>query len=71
MSWNYRVMKRKNKSGEYEFGIYEVYYDEEGNIESWTENPVTPVCSSGDGLLYELNLMIDALKKDILVYRED
>lgn len=35
MSCNYSVMKRKNESGEYDFGIYEVYYDKNGNVESW------------------------------------
>jgi hypothetical protein len=64
-------MKRKNESGEYEFGIYEVYYDKNGNIESWTENPLTPVCPSEEGLLYELNLMLDALKKDTLIHTQD
>lgn len=68
MSWNYRVMKRKNESGEYEFGIYEVYYDKNGNIESWTENSLTPVCTSEEGLLDELNLMLDAFKKETLPF---
>lgn len=71
MSWNYRVLKRKNESGEYEFGIYEVYYDNNENIESWTENPLTPVCASEEGLLEEMNLMLDALKKDTLIYKQD
>ena len=71
MNWNYRVMKRKNESGEYEFGIYEVYYDENGNIKGWTANALTPVCPSVEDLLCELNLMVDALKEDTLIYKQD
>jgi hypothetical protein len=70
MSWNYRIMKRKNETGEYEFGIYEVYYDEKGNIESWTENSITPTCASEEDLNSELVLMLEAFKKETILYRE-
>ncbi len=45
MNWNYRVMKRKNESGEYEFGIYEVmiqYYIElqKGSDLEFEKDPV-------------------------------
>jgi hypothetical protein len=68
MSWNYRVLKKKNESGEYEFGIYEVYYDDNGNIRGSTEMPLTPTCASEDDLLHELTIMMEALKKDTLDY---
>lgn len=71
MTWNYRVMKRKNESGEYDFGIYEVFYDENGKVVSWTKESMTPVCPSEADLDYELNLMREALKKDTLLYTED
>ena len=64
-------MKKKNESGEYEFGIYEVYYDDKGNAAYWTKDSLTPVCSSEEDLDYELNLMREALKKDTLLYIED
>ena len=64
-------MKRKNKSGEYDFGIYEVYYDDMGNVISWTQDSMTPVCPSEEGLDYELTLMREALKKETLLYTED
>lgn len=68
MTWNYRVMKRKNEKGEYDFGIYEVFYDDNGKVVSWTQESMTPVCSSEDGLDHELNLMRETLKKDTLLY---
>jgi hypothetical protein len=71
MTWNYRVMKRKNQSGEYDFGIYEVYYDDKGSVVSWTKEPITPVSPSEEGLDHELNLMREALKKETLLYIED
>jgi hypothetical protein len=71
MTWNYRVIKRKNQSGEYDFGIYEVYYDDKGSVVSWTKEPITPVCPSEEGLDHELNLMREALKKETLLYIED
>ena len=64
-------MKKKNESGEYDFGIYEVYYDDKGNATSWTKESMTPVCSSEEDLDYELNLMHEAFKKDTLLYIED
>lgn len=71
MSWNYRVMKRKNESGDYDFGVHEVYYDENGNVISWTEKSIIPVCPSEEGLAHELSLMLDALKQETLIYIED
>ena len=35
MSWNYRVIFQDDC-----YSIHEVYYDDEGNIESWTERAV-------------------------------
>ena len=52
MSWNYRVMKKRKSSGEYEYGIYEVYYDDNGNIKGWTEDSMIPNCSSEEDLRY-------------------
>lgn len=71
MHWNYSVMKRKNELGGYEFGIYEVYYDERGKGNGWTEKSITPVCASADDLLYELTLMIGAFQKETLPYDEE
>lgn len=61
-------MKRQNESGEYDFGIYEVFYDDNGKVTSWTEESMIPVCLSEEGLDHELNLMREALKKETLLY---
>lgn len=66
--WNYRIMKREINPKEFEFGIYEVYYDDNGKVNSWTEESLTPTCDSEEGLFIELELMKEAFKKEILLY---
>jgi hypothetical protein len=56
LMWNYRVIKK----GE-EFGLYEVFYNDEGEISAHAESPDL-VGESMEDLLASLSLM----KKDIL-----
>lgn len=45
MSWNYRIVKTREGPAGQEQDIYtirEVYYDEDGEIKGWTENPCHP-----------------------------
>jgi len=66
MSWRYQAVKR----GDY-IEIYEVYLYQEGQIHSWTENPVK---AGGDDLkeLAEdlLNMRDDVLKYGVINYEE-
>ena len=71
MTWNYRVMKKKNSEGSFDFGIYEVYYDENGKVSSWTQESLTPVGSSSDDLEYKMKVMMEAFKKETLEYKEE
>jgi hypothetical protein len=54
--WNYRVIRK----GE-EYGLYEVFYNEEGKISAHAENPDL-VGESVEDLLAQVSMM----KKDIL-----
>ncbi|MES2543334.1 MAG: hypothetical protein V4548_00495 [Bacteroidota bacterium] len=63
-------MKRKNSDGTFDFGIYEVFYDENGKANGWSENSLTPVCDSEDDLKQEMNIMINAFEKETLLYEE-
>jgi metal-sulfur cluster biosynthetic enzyme len=67
-TWNYRVMKKLNEQGEYEFGIYEVHYDDNDKVISHTMDPITPVCPSAEKLEEEIEIMKKAFKLDILNY---
>lgn len=64
---NYRVIKHLNEDGEYEFGIYEVYYDNNGKVVGWTAQSLTPVYESAEMLLEELDNMKNAFKEEILI----
>jgi hypothetical protein len=70
MSWNYRIMKREINPGEFEFGSYEVYYDDTGKVISWTEKSMTPTCTSEQDLLFELEVMKEAFQKETLLYED-
>ncbi len=42
--WNYRVIRKNHKKTDSCFyHIHEVSYDDEKNIESWTQSPVEPM----------------------------
>jgi hypothetical protein len=43
MSWNYRIVKYHDGSG---YGIHEVYYGDDGQLVSRTEEPIGDVHSS-------------------------
>lgn len=68
--WNYRVMKRLNSQGKYDYGIHEVYYDDDGKINGWTEDSMVPVCPSEKDILYELEVMKRAFEQETLLYEE-
>ena len=68
--WNYRIMKKKNDQGQFDFGVYKVFYDDNGKIAHWTENSVTPACESEDDLKSEIKIMMDAFDKETLTYDE-
>lgn len=75
MSWNYRVMRRefKNSSGEVEeeFGIYEVYYDENGEPNGWTKEPRPITAESLEGLKWVHEKIAEAMGKPVLDYGEE
>lgn len=68
MNWNYRIMKRKISESEYVFGIFEVYYNEDGSVKGYYENSMTPVVDSPEGLKHELEIMLQAFDNEILDY---
>jgi hypothetical protein len=72
MSWNYRVMKKLNSDGDFDFGIYEVYYNDNKKVISYSKNSMTPLCSSLEDLKYEIeNKIMKAFKSDVLEYKEE
>lgn len=65
MTWNYRVIENLNDDEPY-YTIEEVYYNEEGKIESWTEGAWEPLGSTLAELEEEINHIQHAFDKPIL-----
>ncbi len=40
MSWNYRVVRKKDSCGNVSFGIHEAYYNKNDVVVSITQNPI-------------------------------
>jgi hypothetical protein len=66
MSWNYRVILQDDY-----YSIHEVYYDDDGNIESWTEQPVGIGGETLEELKGDLEYYKHALEKPVLKYDKD
>jgi len=65
--WNYRVVKSKKWYGEIWYEVREVYYDDEGNVNGYTEEPGRPVATGLQELREVLEWMIKSLDKPVLV----
>lgn len=74
MTWNYRIVRMQmdmgNGKSEPMLGVHEAYYGDDGEVESITEEPITLVGEDEGVLLETLNMMIDALGKEVLNYED-
>jgi len=72
MSWNYRIVKTTYAwRSSYDEGFYdikEVYYDESGKPESFTEEEVSPSGYSEEGIRKSFELYKKAFEKPVLYY---
>ena len=64
-SWNYRVMKITQGS-EVTYGIHEVYYGPDGEIQLYSANPVPVFAEDKESLARELAHFQKALEKPVL-----
>lgn len=65
MSWNFRVMEKDG-----EFAIYEVFYNDEGQVQGYTENPSFPRAESIEELKEDLERYAEAMSKPVLQYMD-
>ena len=71
MSWNYRVVRKTFPyDGHEEFGIYSVYYDEDGKVDGMSIDPASIHSYSVEELEETLKLMKECLQKPVLDYGE-
>jgi hypothetical protein len=61
-----RTTEGKGTTRYYEWSIHEVYYDDKGKIDGWTEESVGPHGESLDDLRRDLALMRKALTLPVL-----
>ncbi len=65
--WNHRVIKKTFENDEEQYGIHEVFYNDDGTIFCYTQDPVEAACESMDALREYLQWMLKCLDEDILV----
>lgn len=70
MTWNHRITREvvTNPDGSKDFlyAIREVYYDEAGNVTSWTKDPIAAVGDTADGVVWALDRMIASRGRGVL-----
>ena len=66
MTWNHRVVKQILDTGAEWFSIREVFYNDNGSINSYTVDPVGIVGESIDELREYLQWCLNSLDKPIL-----
>lgn len=69
--WNQRVIRKPSgeEDGGSTYEIHEVYYDDQGRIEAWTENPVQPFGDSPAELREDIRWFLQACRRSILEQR--
>lgn len=65
--WNYRVIEKYHKETDTNtYHIHEVYYSDDGIIESWSESAVEPMGETVDELREDIRFFIKAFQKPVL-----
>jgi hypothetical protein len=64
--WNHRVVKKVFESGEEQYSVREVFYNDNGDICAYTEDPIDLACESLDGLREYIQWCLNCLDKPIL-----
>ncbi len=64
--WNYRILSTEDAGGNAAYQINEVYYDEHGRIQSWTNEPVSPFGERWSELRADVQHYLSAFRKPVL-----
>jgi hypothetical protein len=69
--WNYRVIRKdEDKAGTASYQIHEVYYQENGVIDGWTETPVHPCGDTREELREDIRFFLKAFQRPVLEAKE-
>ena len=66
MSWNYRVIRRREANGEFYYAIHECYYDGDRLQHSWMASPASVIGETHAELLTTLQQMHRAVLEPVL-----
>jgi hypothetical protein len=69
MTWNNRVIRHINEDADVWYSIHEVHYDQDGNPNGVTENPVPAHGDSVEELTHSMIYQMKALTEPVLDYR--
>lgn len=69
MSWNHRILKHVSEQ-DISYGVHEVYYDDAGNPNAWTEREVGPHGESEREMRQSWMLYRSAFWKPVLVVKD-
>ena len=74
MTWNHRVVRRTYKYAtmpdKYLYQIHEVYYNEEGEVDSYTLEPVANCGNTLVELAEEIEMFKKCLNHPVLIWEE-
>ena len=69
--WNYRVIRKHHTEVDsVTYHVHEVYYQEDGSIESWTQEPVVPMGETAEKLREDIRYFLHAFRCPILEVKE-
>lgn len=70
MSWNLRIILREYPDGTKTHGLHEVFYDEMGNVDSYTSEPVDIYFEDLSEVRQYLEWALLATEKPVLIEKE-
>lgn len=69
--WNYRVIRKHHtETDSVTYHVHEVYYRDDGNIESWTQESVAPMGETAAELREDIRYFLRAFRSPILEEQE-
>ena len=71
MGWNYRLVRHTAEQGQVWFEIHECYYNKDGTISAWTEDPCHPSGETVEELRSDLERMMQALDYPVIEVKHE
>ena len=71
MHWNNRIFKHQ-QGDQIWYSIHETFYDEDGKVELWTQEEISPYGETVDELIEHVEQLLNDIKKskeDIIEYK--